>query len=488
MNRFKEIFSRMVSIVARNPLAVLIIIIGVFLRFYHLPDFATFLSDQGRDAIIIKRIVSFEHWPAIGAPSSVGQIYLGPFYYYLMAPFLALFQLQPVGLAFGSAIISIFGLIITYYLINKIINKQVAVWFLFLSAFSQVNIQAARFSWNPNPLPIFSFITIYFLYRWVKTNRLLYAFLFGALFGSLFQLHHLSALMIFTFIPIYVYQLITSKKRSLSFLSWIVSLLGFVLISLPLLIFDLRHNLLNLNNLFKLFIQNNPTSQSNLLIKINLTTNQFFSHVFSTQILSFSSIMLVILLITSGVIIFRSRSVGIFVKLHWINCLTYLFLFSTFNSPRHPHYFGPIYFSFFLIVAYVLSQLNSRFVGYIFIIGYVFLNLNNLASKKPGYQIKHAQKVANFLAEEIDNKPFNIATWPVELTEDNFVYFLELKGLRPANRNKIEITNQLFVLCNQEPCQVLESPSWDISMFGKTKVAKIWTIDGVKIYKMIHDK
>lgn len=183
MNRFKEIFSRMVSIVAKNPLAVLIIIIGVFLRFYHLPDFATFLSDQGRDAIIIKRIVSFEHWPAIGAPSSVGQIYLGPFYYYLMAPFLALFQLQPVGLAFGSAIISIFGLIITYYLINKIINKQVAVWFLFLSAFSQVNIQAARFSWNPNPLPIFSFITIYFLYRWVKTNRLLYAFLFGALFG-----------------------------------------------------------------------------------------------------------------------------------------------------------------------------------------------------------------------------------------------------------------------------------------------------------------
>ena len=120
MNRFKKMFARMVSIVAKNQLAVLIIVIGAFLRLYRLPNFATFLSDQGRDAIIIKRIVTFEHWPAIGAPSSVGQIYLGPFYYYLMVPFLALFQLQPIGLAFGSAIISISGNSHLLILINNL--------------------------------------------------------------------------------------------------------------------------------------------------------------------------------------------------------------------------------------------------------------------------------------------------------------------------------------------------------------------------------
>jgi len=52
---------------------------GNFLRFYRLNDFAMFLSDQGRDAIIIKRILTGEHFPAIGAPTSVGQVYLGPF-------------------------------------------------------------------------------------------------------------------------------------------------------------------------------------------------------------------------------------------------------------------------------------------------------------------------------------------------------------------------------------------------------------------------
>ena len=71
----------------------LIILAAAFLRLYRLDEFVTFLGDQGRDAIIIKRILTLEHFPAIGAPSSVGQVYLGPFYYYLMAPFLLLFFL-----------------------------------------------------------------------------------------------------------------------------------------------------------------------------------------------------------------------------------------------------------------------------------------------------------------------------------------------------------------------------------------------------------
>lgn len=41
------------------------------MRLYKLDDFAIFLGDQGRDAIIMKRIVTFEHLPAVGPSSSV---------------------------------------------------------------------------------------------------------------------------------------------------------------------------------------------------------------------------------------------------------------------------------------------------------------------------------------------------------------------------------------------------------------------------------
>lgn len=100
-------------------------------------------------------------------------------------------------------------------------------------------------------------------------------------------------------------------------------------------------------------------------------------------------------------------------------------------------------------------------------------------------QIGQAQKVADVLAEKIDKKPFNISTWPVEFTEDSYLYFLELKELIPADRRKVEITNQMFVLCNKEPCQIIDSPSWNISMFGKAKIAGEWRVDDVKIYKLV---
>ena len=89
-------------------------------------------------------------------------------------------------------------------------------------------------------------------------------------------------------------------------------------------------------------------------------------------------------------------------------------------------------------------------------------------------QISHAQKTANFLADKIDQKPFNIATWPVEFFEDQYLYFLELKDLRPEDRAKSEVTDQMFVLCAKEPCQIINSPSWNISMFGRAKIDKIW--------------
>ena len=108
--------------------------------------------------------------------------------------------------------------------------------------------------------------------------------------------------------------------------------------------------------------------------------------------------------------------------------------------------------------------------------------------QKPQNQILHSQKVADFLEKKIAGKPFNIATWPVEFFEDNYLYFLELKNLRPADRLKQEITNQMFVLCAKTPCQIINSPSWNISMFGPAKIDKIWDYEGLKIYKLVHKK
>src|SRR5690606_5719659 len=175
--------------------------------------FMTFLGDQGRDAIIIKRLITFEDLPAIGAPSSVGQIFLGPFYYYLVAPFLLLFNFNPAGLGIGVAILSVLFLGYLAYVIYKQFGIFVSAIFIGLSTFSFSLVELSRFSWNPNLLPYFSFTLIFFFYKWMKEKSVLYAALTGAFLAFCMQLHYLAMLI---FIPIglvYIFTFIKEKKK-----------------------------------------------------------------------------------------------------------------------------------------------------------------------------------------------------------------------------------------------------------------------------------
>ena len=229
-----------------------------------------------------------------------------------------------------------------------------------------------------------------------------------------------------------------------------------------------------------------------------METNQsFINHVFKINISPAFAFFILILIIVACVkcLIDKNTKNKLFLLIHLLNISLYIFAFAILTSPRHPHYYGTIFYSLFLIIAYLLTKLQTiKMLKYLFLplflFIYIFLNAKNynfMADKKTG-QIEYSKTIASSLEKEINGLPFNIATWPVPFTEDNFLYFLELHGLRPADRKKLEVTEQMFVLCNQEPCQVLNSPSWNINMFGKAKIAKIWKIEDIKIYKLVHEK
>src|SRR3989339_2262188 len=129
---------RILNILTNNRVLVVVFLLGIFLRLYRFEGFVTFLGDQGRDAIIVNRIITLEHFPAIGPPTSVGQVYLGPFYYYFIAPWLLFFNHQPVGPAFGVAIFSCLYLLINYLIVTKLFDKKIAVISTFLLSFSTV--------------------------------------------------------------------------------------------------------------------------------------------------------------------------------------------------------------------------------------------------------------------------------------------------------------------------------------------------------------
>ena len=71
----------------------IIIILGTILRAANLEKAAAFNYDQEVAAFWLKNLLVDHKFSLIGQEISVGGVYIAPFFYYLMAPFYALFNL-----------------------------------------------------------------------------------------------------------------------------------------------------------------------------------------------------------------------------------------------------------------------------------------------------------------------------------------------------------------------------------------------------------
>lgn len=250
MTQLKKLFHYCQKEWRRQPviytLLFIFLLAGAFLRLYKIEATLMFQGDQGRDAIIVARMFKELDPAFIGPVTSIGNMYLGPFYYYFMLPWLWLSYPSPVGPAIGVALTNIIGIALFYFLGKKMVGRKAALWGAFFFAFSQVAIIYARFSWNPNLTAIFSLLTLYFLHQALadKTKNWLWV---GLSAGLLIQLHYVN-LAILAVCGIFwlkeVWQKRGEKKWRQENHFWRYSLAAlaiFFLTATPLLLFDWKY-------------------------------------------------------------------------------------------------------------------------------------------------------------------------------------------------------------------------------------------------------
>lgn len=470
----------------------IILAIAAYLRFYQIEGFMTFLGDQGRDAIVVKRIVTFEHFPAIGAPSSVGQIYLGPFYYYLISPFLLIFNFNPAGLGIGVAILSILALIYIAYEMYQEYGGLITAVFVSLMTFSFSLIELSRFSWNPNLLPYFSFIALYFFYKWIIGKSWLHAVLFGSFLAFAFQLHYLTLLI---FLPIggyYIYTFIKLKDK-FSFLKQTVLAVGaFIFFSVPLILFDLRHNFLNSKNFLALFTENKIASDSPYFSRFQDTVVGFIHHALQIET-TFLPAFLLLLAFVVGSFFIAKKQKNQFINVNIIIVIAYLVSFALLESPRHIHYFGPAYLSFYFVLSFFVLLIPKRKMQFMAasVLVLVFLWSQTphyyFFTQKPNNQIQHAKTVAESFDGFITKQPIQVVALPFTETDGHYRYFLELKGYEILPLESPDQAEELYVMCfDSNNCQPLDDPHWQIAAFYNKGLAESWDSEEVTIYKVIH--
>lgn len=238
---------------------VAILAVAIFTRLYNLWGALQFQGDQGRDAMIVSQIFLEPKLVFIGPVTSVGNMYLGPLYYYFMLPFLALTYPSPTGPAFAIAGLGILTIYLVYRLGKELVGETAALFAATLYTLSATIALFARFSWNPNPAPFVSLLTIYFISKAVRQSGWYWAIV-GLGISILLQLHYITLLAAAAAGGVWVWQLsrLTWQARQTAhpFKNWLtqtrslwqgtaLAAVIFLVSLTPLMLFDWKHQWLN---------------------------------------------------------------------------------------------------------------------------------------------------------------------------------------------------------------------------------------------------
>lgn len=458
----------------------------LLLRLYQIGGYAMFLGDQGRDAIIIKRILTFEHFPAIGAPTSIGQIFLGPFYYYFMAPWLLIFIFNPVGLAIGVAITSIILLFTIYILIYYLFDKKYATPFVVLSGVSVILFTLSRYSWNPNLLPYFSFLVFLVLMHLIEQKKVFSAILLGALLSICVQLHYIALILIPAVVIVYVWQVIKVKQYKKYIHLALFSIFSFVFISTPLLIFDIRHNFLNSRNFIKLFTQGDAVSGSGKLESFRMVIESLINYALFDTNISYLGILLFAGLIILAVFTVLHSKIG---KQFLLFFIILLFGLSLYSGPKYPHYISVVFLYFYFFIALIISHIKYL-KGYVLWFLLILFSLYSLSQydfmkSPPNNQISMTKKIAESIIPHITKNTFQITALPERYDDNSYRYFIEIKGKKPLDKDSTIQADELFVVCATKCPLIIGNPQWDIALFAPRKIVAKWTVENVTMYKLV---
>ena len=151
----------------------------------------TFLGDEGRDVIVAREILS-GNLTLLGPRASAGDFFLGPIYYYMIAPFLFLTRYDPVGPAIMVALFGIGTVALVYFFAKEFFGIKAALIASILYAISPLVVAYSRSSWNPNLMPFFSLLLLFLIIKAGKSQSIRLFVLVGFLLGIAIQLHYLT--------------------------------------------------------------------------------------------------------------------------------------------------------------------------------------------------------------------------------------------------------------------------------------------------------
>lgn len=432
----------------RSSIIVLgILIISGVTHLYRINSLHTFHNDEGRDAMIASAMIETGSPTLLGPQTSVGNMYLGPIYYYFMVPGLLLAGGDPVGPAIMIALSGILTSLGLYIYGKNRFSERVGVAAALIMSLSPIFIHYTKSSWNPNLIP---FIALLMLFAYDKKQY----FFLGLLGGVLFQLHYVAMLFFATLALSLLY-----RSRSLKGLVIISG--GFLISSLPFWVFEIRHNWINLQAFYNFvitervsdpnapsylsrFIQNGLKIINDLVASKTLTNN-----ITPNFIVGLSIFLLVLTKFTLPKKSLAKSTFNFFVLI----VLTTVAGTSILRDAIHPHYIGYLFPIISLLVAAVFASASKivRTFGIIYFMIWIFhsvpVTYANMTAGDSHQKLK-GREVAGYIMRDAKDQKYNVVAAHDNSRETTYLFYLYKLKNPPTN----ESSDLLYIICEDRPC------------------------------------
>ncbi len=215
--------------------------------------------DVSRDFLVMNDIIYNHHLTLLGPRSgAIPGVFHGPLWFYVNLPAFFIGGGNPLVVGLFWFLLSIVFLTIIYWVSKKLFDPTVAILsVLLLSVNSIINpsIGLKNF-YNPYGAVFLFPLFFWFFYRYTSCMKIKYLILSLFLVGLIIQFQMAFGVpLLITIIPLLFYILFKKKKK--------LHLLSFFILLIPLstfILFDLKHNWLQLNAVMQFFSSKNSSS------------------------------------------------------------------------------------------------------------------------------------------------------------------------------------------------------------------------------------
>ncbi len=443
-------------------LIIILLLVSFVLRLSHIKEATEFFGDQGRTVIHVYDAWQAKTIPLVGPTVLSGQ-YLGPAYYFLIAPFLIMTRFDLVSGAYATVFYGLVGIVVAFLTFRLLFTSVVAIFLTMLWAFNPMGVASDRFLWEPNLVSVFAMMFILGVAVLFRTKKwLLGSVLLSLSTGILVQLHYPNLLFVpLSGVVIFIFWYIHRPRWFI--LIRIIGVWGltFVIMILPFLYYELAHNFENLGSVITQFLQPTglPMGKRQIVFNFIDYANRVMGRVSPVSLGIPIGAMSIIFLTTLWVLLKRD----VFSILMFLSFVCGVGALSLYKGVVYDHYLYFLTPTAYIVIGHWIEVIGARqsikpfvYIGLFVLCAIsVYRSVGLVYTTPPRNDIGRVRAVVDVVKKELGNEAFSFGL----AASPSFSDLHYRAGFKMARINAEKITgsdNHIVLVCESNVCPFID--------------------------------